>query len=129
MHTAKLVSRRRFLLHGAACSMAGFALTRVASGWSAANERIQIGFIGIGKQSRGHLSRFVGYPDVQVVAVCDVETTRRENAQRTVEDAYAKQAGTFKYNGCKAYNDFRELLARDDIDAVLIGTPDHWHAI
>jgi predicted dehydrogenase len=96
---------------------------------SGANDRVNLGFIGVGTQSRGHLNRFVNYPDVQVVAVCDVERTRREEAKRIVEAAYAKQTSRGSYAGCAAYNDFRELLARPDLDAVLIGTPDHWHAI
>ncbi|HLQ44504.1 MAG TPA: Gfo/Idh/MocA family oxidoreductase [Planctomycetaceae bacterium] len=104
-------------------------LSSPARGFAAANERIRLGFIGIGIQSRGHLRKFVGMADVQVLAVCDVVAERRENSKQIVEDAYAKQKEVTSYTGCAAYVDFRELLARDDIDAVVIGTPDHWHAI
>jgi predicted dehydrogenase len=96
---------------------------------TAASERITLGFIGVGTQNRGHLRYFLGEKDVQVLAVCDVDTTRRENAKATVEKRYGEQLKSGRYKGCAAYNDFRELLARKDIDAVVIATPDHWHAI
>lgn len=86
-----------------------------------------MGFIGMGTQNRGLLNRFLGKA-TQVVAVCDVDTTRRESAKKLVEDAYAKNA-VAGYQGCAAYGDFRELIARKDIDAVCIAPPDHWHAI
>jgi predicted dehydrogenase len=94
-----------------------------------ANERLTLGFIGMGTQNRGLLGGFLGQADVQVLAVCDVDTTRREHAKKTVETRYAEQVKSGAYKGCAAYNDFRELLARKDIDAVVIATPDHWHAI
>lgn len=94
-----------------------------------ANERLTIGFIGMGMMNRGHLGYFLGQKDTQVVAVCDVDTTRRETAKKTVETRYAEAVKSGAYKGCAAYKDFRELLGRKDIDAVVIGTPDHWHAI
>jgi predicted dehydrogenase len=91
--------------------------------------RVTVGFIGMGKQSHGLLGAFLGQ-GAQVVAVCDVDTTRRENARKRVDEHYQRQAGAGgKTASCAAYNDFRELLARKDIDAVCIATPDHWHAI
>jgi predicted dehydrogenase len=96
---------------------------------TAAGERLTLGFIGMGTQNRGHLGYFLGQKDVQVLAVCDVDTTRRENAKKTVEKRYGEQQKNGEYKGCAEYNDFRELLARKDIDAVVIATPDHWHAI
>ncbi len=93
------------------------------------NERINLGFIGVGVMGRGHLNAFLGMSDVQVVAVCDVVKERRDDSLKRVESRYGKQRGTEKYQGCTAYTDFRELLARKDIDAVVISTPDHWHAL
>ncbi len=87
-----------------------------------------MGFIGVGTQGRGLLNGFLRFKDVHVVAVCDVDTTRRENSKKTIEDYYAKEAGS-NYKACDQHKDFRELIARKDIDAVCIAVPDHWHAI
>jgi predicted dehydrogenase len=127
------VSRRTFL-QGAALSAAAAPLLiqplqAADEKKPAASERLTLGFIGMGTMNRGHLGHFLGQKDVQVVAVCDVDTTRREAAKKAVETKYAeaKKAGTYK--GCDAYNDFREVVGRKDIDAVVIATPDHWHCI
>jgi hypothetical protein len=121
-------SRRSFLQTAAGAVAAPFILpSRVWSAETAPNSRINIGFIGMGKMNSGHLGNFLGRENVQVTAVCDVDTNRRENAKKRVEESYGKKAGA-EYKGCSAYNDFRELLARKDIDAVVVATPDHWHA-
>jgi len=121
-------TRRRFLQHGAMLVTVPLILpSRVWAQETAPSRRLTVGLIGMGKQMRGHLNNLLQYNDVEVVAVCDVDTTRREHAKRRTEEVYAvKSGGTYK--GCAAYNDFRELLARVDIDAVFIATPDHWHA-
>ena len=110
---------RRSFLKTAAGSLAA-PLIIPSSAWGA-NDRITMGFIGMGKQSRGLLGNFLGQ-NTQVLAVCDVDTTRREDAVKRVNDRY-------KNKDCKGYNDFQEVTGRKDIDAVCIATPDHWHTI
>jgi predicted dehydrogenase len=90
------------------------------------SDRITMGFIGVGTQGRGLLGGFLGKKETKVLAVCDVDTTRREHSKKTVEDKYSAQSGS-DYK-CDEYKHFDELLARNDIDAVCIATPDHWHA-
>ncbi|MBI4624224.1 MAG: Gfo/Idh/MocA family oxidoreductase, partial [Verrucomicrobia bacterium] len=122
-------TRRRFLQHSAVLLAAPLILPgRVWAQQSAPGKRLTIGCVGMGKQMGSHLNNFLHRDDVQVVAVCDVDTTRREHAKQRVEQAYTEQTGS-NYRGCGAYNDYRELLARKDIDVVAIATPDHWHAL
>jgi len=93
-----------------------------ADGAVAPGERIVMGAIGIGWQGTANLLNLLGKREVQFVAVCDVDTTHLEKAKRLVDKQYGNQ-------DCKTYRDFRELLARGDLDAVCIALPDHWHAI
>ncbi|MDD4426537.1 MAG: Gfo/Idh/MocA family oxidoreductase, partial [Mariniphaga sp.] len=86
------------------------------------NDRINLGFIGVGGMGTGHLRSFLGYDDVRVVAICDVKKEQRDKAKNTVDTRYGN-------NECVTYNDFRELLARKDIDGIVTATPDHWHAL
>ncbi len=122
-------NRRSFLKTVTALSAAPFILpSRVWGAETRPSERITMGFIGMGRQNSGLIGNFLGQQDVQVVAVCDVDTTRREEARKRVDTHYFVNTES-GHTGCKSYNDFRELIARDDIDAVCIATPDHWHAI
>jgi hypothetical protein len=98
------------------------AAARGSEGTVAPSERITVGVIGLGAMGRGHLGWGLGNPAVQVVGVCDVDRVRREEGQKTAHAHYGNQ-------DCAAYNDYRELLAREALDAVLIATPDHWHAL
>lgn len=93
------------------------------------NDRLTLGFIGVGVMGRGHVGVFLGMPDVQIIGVCDVVTERREAARQAIEKRYADEREKSGFQGCAAYRDFRELLARPDLDAVVIATPDHWHAL
>ncbi len=120
--------RRRFLQGSLAATLAPFILPSGLRAATDANSRINVGFIGMGKQSGGLLNGFLRRKEVVVHAVCDVDTTRREAGRKKVEDHYGENKPT-GWKGCAAYNDFREILERDDIDAVVIVTPDHWHAV
>jgi len=124
-------TRRQFLKTSATLAVVAPAILP-SSVWGAEkgpNDRLTLGFIGMGTQNRGLLNGFLHSKETQVVAVCDVDTTRRENAKKTVEDYYAKQTDKGSFKGCATYKDFRELIARKDIDAVVVATPDHWHAL
>jgi predicted dehydrogenase len=98
-------------------------------GANAPANRINIGAIGAGRISRGHdLPGLWKYDAARIVAVCDLDSKRVDDARRLVNGYYTKKSGQ-AYNGVVTYADYRELLANKDIDAVVISTPDHWHAI
>ncbi len=119
-------TRRTFLQTSLA--LAGAAALRTPV-YAAPNERITIGFIGLGKQARGHLNAFLNDRDTQVLAIADVEQTRLEQARDRVHERYAEEKASGQYRGCDIYHDYRELCARPDIDAVVIASPNHWHAL
>jgi predicted dehydrogenase len=126
MSTNRL-NRRQFLKRsaGAATAAVGFPYVVPSSvlggnGAVAPSERITVGCIGVGNMGTGDMGMMLGLPDVQVVAVCDPYKSKREAARKIVNDHY-------KQDGCAAYNDFRELVARQDIDVVTVATTDHWH--
>ncbi len=135
MSKRKRTMNRRDFVQGAAATaltlpiLSSAATPAADTKATSPSDRITLGFIGVGTQNRGHLGHFLGTSDVQILAVCDVDTNRRKNAQEMVEKRYADKKKSGTYKGCDAYNDFRELLARKDIDTVVIATPDHWHAI
>jgi predicted dehydrogenase len=93
----------------------------------AASERVTVGIIGTGGRGMAHVQGFVH--ESQVVAVADPYRQRRTAAKQYIERHYADALAKGTYRGCSAYNDFRELVARSDVDAVSICTPDHWHAV
>ena len=116
----RTISRRNFLSRSAAAAGAALAWPAIVPssvfGANAPSNRITMGSIGVGGQGSGNMRGFNGQPGCQVIAVCDVDTEHRQKAAKRIGlDAKA------------CYNDFRDLIARDDIDAVSIATPDHWH--
>ena len=92
------------------------------AGTVAPSNRVVLGCIGLGIQGMGNMRTFRGNTEVLVAAVCDVHETQRFQAKQSVDEAYGNK-------DCAAYKDFRELMARKDIDAVQITTPDHWHPL
>ena len=126
MNSNRTIKRRDFLAGAtAAFAMPYIVPSRVlgAAGRPGANERITLGFIGVGGMGGGHLGRGLKFRQLgqaEVVAVCDVDTNRLANAAKKCGDAGAQ---------AKAYADYRSLLERQDIDAVVISTPDHWHGV
>ncbi len=117
-------TRRQFLKAATAAAVAapwwvpGSALGR--AGRPAPSERVVLGYLGVGPRGLLNLREQMGCPGAQVVAVCDVWKHVRDQAKQVVDQHYANR-------DCAAYVDFRELLAREDIDAVGIASPDHWH--
>jgi predicted dehydrogenase len=129
----KNISRRGFLKKATAAAVAGpYVVTsaiRTANGAAAPNDMIAIGCIGVGGRGNADLRALLtaGLEDARIVAVCDVNEKQRTSTKESVENLYRQKLGKGTYKGCDVYKDFRELLARKDIDAVLIATPDHWH--
>jgi predicted dehydrogenase len=119
------ISRRRFL---AATGMALAAPTIIPAsalgqnGKTAPSERITMGVVGWGMQGPGNTHEFLSFKDCQVLSACDLDQHHLQQALDTIN-------GHYKNRDCKGYNDFREMMARKDIDAVMLAVPDTWHAL
>lgn len=137
------MNRRSFLRSSAVFTAAAagpLILPRSLFGANAPSNRITLAIIGCGNQSSVDIPEFLKNEDCQIVAVCDVNTASfgyknakqflgREPQRDFVNKFYAEKTHNSQFKGCEAYTDFRQVLARKDIDAVAIITPDHWHAV
>ena len=121
-------NRRQFLRYSTAASAAAVLPNIIPSSVLGAgdetppSEKIALGCIGVGGMGKQNMAQLISRPDCQVVAVCDTYESRRQEAKQIVDSRYQDQ-------GCAMYADYRELLARDDIDAVMIAVQDHWHVV
>ena len=125
----KNTNRRQFLRRAMGGAVGAIALPYIVpssamgkAGTVAPSNRITIGCVGVGWMGTSDMNSFIGNADAQIVAVCDVDGKHRKAALGRVNRKYDNE-------DCAEYSDFRELIARDDIDAVSLGLPDHWHAI
>jgi len=126
METKSRITRRCFLrgtvaAAGAAVAFPAIVPSSVFGAYSPSN-RIVMGAIGVGSQGTGDMRGFLSKPEVQMVAVCDVDKAHRDGAKKIVDEKYGS-------SDCTAYLDFRDLIGRGDLDAIQIAVPDQWHAI
>jgi len=123
------INRRQFLKRATGITAGALTFPYIVSssalgrdGSVAPSNRLVMGCIGVGSMGSGDMRGFLGKKEVQVVAVCDIDRGKRDNAKKTVDDRY-------KNSDCKAYLDFRDVIYRDDIDLLSLALPDHWHSI
>jgi predicted dehydrogenase len=131
------VSRRNFLTTSAlgiagAITLPAFGVPSIVPasvfGANAPSNRINIGAVGMGRISRSHdVPEIIKYAKANIMAVCDADSKRMLDGKKLVNDYYSKKRGK-EYDGVRAYDNYLELLENKDIDAVVISTPDHWHA-
>jgi predicted dehydrogenase len=128
MSHAMDTTRRQFVKSTVAACAAPTIISGLAAGQIAANDRITIALIGCGGMGNSNLRHFLRLPDTHCVAVCDVDAQRAASTRDAVNEYYAGQTRSGSYAGCDLYSDFRDVLARPDVDAVIQAAPDHWHA-
>ncbi len=119
-------SRRRFVA-GALSAPFIVPARSLGLGATAPSERVTVGIIGSGGRGVFETQQYPWFDNAQIVAVCDAQESRRVSAKEKLEKLYGARAASGSQRGIDMYADFRELLARRDIDAVYIATPDHWH--
>jgi predicted dehydrogenase len=121
------MDRREFLMKSA-CAASATVLPASVFGTVAPGNRVNVGFIGTGRQAFGaNLKQMLAVPGVQVVTVCDVDSWRMAEAQKYVNNFYANRDNLSSYNGCTTRADFRDVIHDLNIDALMISVPDHWH--
>ena len=121
----KNVNRRQFLKGAAAAVGFPYIVSSAAlgkAGTVAPSNRIAMGCVGLGWQGPGNMNNFLGQDDCKVVAVCDIDKNHLNKSENTVNRRYGNK-------DCTTYHDYRQLMARDDIDAVMLAVPDHWHSL
>ena len=122
--THQMIARRTFLKSSMAALAASYFVPSSALGGDnrlAPSNRLTMGLIGLGSMGMRHVKGFLQENDCRIVAVCDVDASRRRAAVQEITKQYGN-------SDCLQYNDFRDLIARDDIDTLCISVPDHWHA-
>ena len=127
------MNRKEFIKRSGIATVGGLIIPTIVPstvfGKNAPGNRINIGMIGVGRQavSANLKNGFLKLDNCQVIAINDVDSWRMENAAKVINQAYASKTG-IKYSGVKSYNDYRELIANKEVDAVMVSTADHWHA-
>ena len=126
--------KRRSFLKRTALAAAGLTIiprhVLGGNGFIAPSDKITLGVVGLGRMGLGLGRRFGALEMARIVAACDVDNTKTERFKQEIGKIYAEQAeGKSSGEDIQTYRDFRELISRDDIDGVMVATPDHWHAI
>jgi predicted dehydrogenase len=123
--SSDFLTRRTFLKNSAIVSAAAAVPAFLPSrllGQNAPSKQIGIGFIGVGNIAQGHMDTLLRFPECRILAVSDVDKAHRDAAKKKIDAGYENK-------DCAAFNDFREMIGRKDIDAIFVCTPDHWHAL
>jgi predicted dehydrogenase len=142
MNAPSTFSRRQLLQSATAAVPTIVAASAIGRERPAPSDRINLGLIGFGARGQQVLKDFLPLADCQIVAICDVQKLHyrelnpgegpalgRDAGKQVVEKHYAAEKASGKFNGCTTYTDFRELCAQKDLDAIIVTSPDHWHAL
>ena len=124
-------TRRKFI-SSSALAFAGISIVPrsvLGKGFVAPSDKLNIGVIGTGRQSGGLGKSFLNLDEVNIVAASDIYREKMEKFANMVNDFYSKKNNKSDWKGTKMYHNYKEIIYRDDIDAVIIITPDHWHAL